>query len=646
MVHGLIKRICLITGLLMVFVFSSLLMQAQEQADERKAPTYWTIEGYRHGPSFFPRSRYKEARPLEKGEWDFQHYHSYLEMISWFKKWEAEYPDLVDLYVAAKTFGGRDIYQLTVTNKKTGKDTDKPAMFIDGNRHAGEVTAAESAFWMAHHLLTNYGRDAEITRLLDSFTFYFRPKNNPDGSLLYLMTAQSLRSTIRPYDSDGDGLLDEDPAEDLDGDGWSRQMRIKVPKGEGTYIIDPRDPKGRLMKRAPKGEGNYNIMSEGIDNDSDGRINEDGVGGLDLHRNYPENWRPMAEATGRGYTQRGAGAYPLSEPETRSLVVFLLEHPNISVMNTMDTTVPMHLRPPSTSPSDERMYPEDLDLYKYFDKKGKELSGYERAGDVFQDYGRGRPLFGHSPDFGYWYYGAIWYGDELWNGGRVGDYDEDGTADEWDRLQYNDSELKVSRFQEWTKAIHPEYGEVEVGGWDPKFFRQNPPPEILEEWAEKEAKFNLMLAASLPSVKMSDPVVKKLKDGEYSLTVELENTGFLPTALKQALLVKIVREDRVTLEFPEGMLPRALERGRFGMMFMRDRQPPEPEQKEKSKVEIIEPKNRRPYQDFGRIPGNSKVKVTFKVRLNGVAGTDCTVKYTSTRGGVVSKAVRIGSALQ
>ena len=167
-------------------------------------------------------------------------------------------------------------------------------------------------------------------------------------------------------------------------------------------------------------------------------------------------------------------------------------------MNTMDTTVPMHLRPPSTSPSEERMYPEDLELYKHFDEKGKELSGYTRAGDVYKDYGGGRPLFGHSPDFGYWYYGAIWYGDELWNGGRVGDYDGDGSTNEWDRLQYNDKELSISRFQEWTKVNHPKYGEVEVGGWDGKFYRQNPPPELLEEWAIKEARFNLMLAGSLP----------------------------------------------------------------------------------------------------------------------------------------------------
>ena len=89
----------------------------------------------------------------------------------------------------------------------------------------------------------------------------------------------------------------------------------------------------------------------------------------------------MTEATGRGFTQDGAGEFPLSEIETRAVVLFLLSHPNVSIANSMDTSVPMHLRPPSTSPSDERMYPDDLALYKTFDQKGKEITGYARAGD-------------------------------------------------------------------------------------------------------------------------------------------------------------------------------------------------------------------------------------------------------------------------
>ncbi len=206
--------------------------QAQVQAPREGQAKSWTVPGYRHGPSAFLRNFLVETMPLQEGVMDFKHYHKYTEMVEFFKRWEKQYPDLVDLYVVAQSFGGIDIYQLTVTNKKTGKNTDKPAMYIEGNRHAGEVTAGESALWMLNHMLTNYGKDKEITRLLDTFTYYFRPVNNPDGNLLYLETAQTLRSTIRPDDSDGDGLLDEDPAEDLDGDGFVRQMRVKVAHGQ------------------------------------------------------------------------------------------------------------------------------------------------------------------------------------------------------------------------------------------------------------------------------------------------------------------------------------------------------------------------------------------------------------------------------
>jgi len=629
--------------------------QAQVQPPPQGEAKFWIVPGVRSGPSFFKRNFLVETTPLQRGVLDFKHYHIYSEQVEFFKKWAKEYPNLVDLYVVAQSFGGIDIYQLTVTNKKTGKDTDKPAMYIEGNRHSGEVTAAESAFWMLNYMLTNYGKDKEVTRLLDSFTFYFRPCNNPDGSSLYLETAQTLRSTIRPYDDDGDGLTDEDPPFDLDGDGFVRQMRIKVGMGKGDYVIDPRDPKGRLMKRVPQGQGDYQVMREGIDADGDGRIGDDGIGGLDLHRNYVENWRPMTEATGRGFTQDGAGEFPLSEIETRAVVLFLLSHPNVSIANSMDTSVPMHLRPPSTSPSDERMYPDDLALYKTFDQKGKEITGYARAGDVYVDYsgGRGSPIFGHGPDFGYWYYGAIWYGDELWNGGNVGDYNKDGVVDELDRLNYNDKELKVTRFQPWTKVIHPQYGEVEVGGWDPKFYNQNPPPEKMEEWAEKEARFNLMLAASLPHVVMQEPKVTAQGD-EYTIEVKVENQGFVPTALRQAQLVKIVRPDTVSLVFPAGTManqgmggrggfggPGGGGGGRGGRGQAGATQQGQPATPSQDKVTMVDPQG-RPTVTVDRIAGNETKTVTFKVRLNGIPGTDCTVQYGSTRGGVVEKKIYIG----
>jgi hypothetical protein len=329
-------------------------------------------------------------------------------------------------------------------------------------------------------------------------------------------------------------------------------MRWKDDK-KGNLIPDPKDSTGRIMKRVPAGKGIYLSSSEGIDNDGDGRINEDGIGGLDLHRNYPENWRPETEQTGRGYTQGGSGEFPLSETETRAVVDFLLSHPNVSVVNSMDTSVPMHLRPPSTSPSEERMYPEDLAWYKIFDKIGRKLTGYKKAGDVFNDYGDGSPLFGHGPDFGYWYYGAIWYGDEIWNGARFKDYNNDGDTNQIDMMIWDEEENDGAGFIEWKPARHPVYGDIEIGGFNPKFFSQNPPAKHLESWVKNEALFNIEMAMHLPEVDWTKIETKRIKayktdSADYQIKIGIINRGKLPTALKQAHLVKIVREDRIELE--------------------------------------------------------------------------------------------------
>ncbi len=601
-----------------------------------KLPPTYTVGGIRHGISYFPRVAYDFTKPKKAGEMDFSHYHTYDEVTAFLRQWAADYPNLVDLYSVGKSFEGRDIWQITISNKSTGKDTDKPAMFIEGNRHSGEVTAAESALWFAWRILSGYGQDPALTKLVDTKAIYVKPKNNPDGSELYLNTAQSNRSTVRPYDDDADGLLDEDPPEDLDGDGFILQMRQKVAPGKGTMMIDPDDPSGRLMKRAAAGKGDYLVLSEGIDNDGDGRTNEDGIGGLDLHRNYPENWRPMPglDLTGRGYTQSGAGEYPLSETETRAVFTFLLEHPNVSIGQTMDTSVPMLLHGPSTSRMSESMFPEDMKIYQYFDAEGKKITGYPNAGDTYWDYAnlgrgdrnmrataadmgfeiprepQGEPLFGHSPDFGYLYYGAVWYGDELWNGGRVKDYDGDGRVTDLENLRYIDEELGGRYFKPWTKFNHPTLGEVEIGGFNPKFWRQNPPVEILEEWAKKEALFNLFLAQSLPQVKIVSAGMKAVKKeaDTFEITAVFTNEGYLPTALEMADRVKIVRPDAASVRLPAG-------------------------------AELVGVRAR---QDIGHIRQNEKKEVRWKIKVKPGTSGEAEVSILSTRGGVARTTVKIG----
>ncbi|WP_018128492.1 M14 family metallopeptidase [Balneola vulgaris] len=603
-----------------------------------KDTTMYTVKGERHGISFFKQHRHPEVIYEANDELTFDGYHTVDAMNTWYTRWAEQYPDIVDLYQVATSFEGRPILQMTITNKSTGKDTDKPAAYFEGGRHSGEITSSESILWLTHHILSNYGKDEAITELVDTKAIYLRPQNNPDGSNLYLHTAQRNRSSVRPHDNDRDGLLDEDPEEDLDGDGIIYQIRRLAKEDEmdkANYIIDPRDPKGRLMKRVPAGKGKYFVYSEGIDNDGDGRFNEDGIGGLDLHRNYVENWRPDVggDLTGRGYTQYGAGEFPLSEPESRSVVMWMLTHPNISVVNSMDTRVPMHLRPPSTSKSEERMYPEDLALYEKYDEMGLEITNYPWAGDVYETYmtrypintftgdpSKPSPLFGHGPDFGYFYFGSIWYGDELWNNGAMEDYNNDGIYDDFDGITWDDRENGGRGFREWEKFDHPTLGEVEIGGFHPKFFSQNGPAWQLEGWAKKQALFNLAMAMELPQITLDDVSVKKKKNNIYEVEVEWTNTGKLPVALKQAQLVKIVRQDRVQLQF-DGDLTKG---------------------NEDAKVKIITPSLYDKTIYAGYTDAGETKKAKFEVELNGVDGAKAKLKILSTRGGYIEKEIVLG----
>lgn len=592
---------------------------------------FHTVSGERHGPSFFKKHKFPEVEYVPGEKLTFDKYHTVNVMYHWYEKWAELYPEIVDLYIIGESFEGRPIYQMTLTNKKTGKDTEKPAAYFEGGRHSGEITASESVLWLTQHLLENYGKDKEITHLIDTKAIYLRPQNNPDGSNLYLYTEQRNRSTVKPHDNDRDGLIDEDPEEDLDGDGVIYQMRKKAvteeEKKKANYIVDPDHPSGKLMKRVFPGKGDYLLYTEGIDNDGDGDYNEDGVGGLDLHRNYPENWRPDigGDLTGRGYTQYGAGEYPLSEPETRSTVLWMLSHANISVVNSMDTRVPMHLRPPSTSKSEERMYPEDLAIYKEMDELGLSYTAYPWAGDVYETYStrykvnrmtgdplKPSPLFGHGPDFGYFYFGSIWYGDELWNNGAMKDYNNDGIYDDYDALVWDEEENGGKGFKSWTPFDHPELGEVEIGGFHPKFFGQNGPPWQLENWAKKQALFNLAMAKRLPEIKIEKPVIKKIKDGEYEIFLTWENVGGLPVALEQAKLVKIVQEDRVSLEFAKALT----------------------EGYENAKVQITSPDLYDKTIYAGYTGKGEKKTVSFKVKVNSAEEVKGKIKLSSTRGGL------------
>ncbi|MBR5071171.1 MAG: hypothetical protein IKX27_04655, partial [Oscillospiraceae bacterium] len=254
----------------------------------------------------------------------YDHYYLQDEIESNVKALSEKFPEIFSYEYLLETQDKHHVIAVTLTNKATGAACDKPAFYIDGNTHAGEVTGMMTAMHTMDALATNYGSDERVTFILDNMAVYIIPCVSPDGSQTYLTTPYTLRSVNRPYYEHGTGL----EGEDVDGDGVIRMMR--VPDKYGAWKKDP-EKKDMMVRREPDDVAGdfYSIYTEGVMEEFDGinvTVNKE-KWGRDFNRNYPFGWFPE-------YRQPGAGEYPLSNPENKAIVQFILSHPNIGSVAT------------------------------------------------------------------------------------------------------------------------------------------------------------------------------------------------------------------------------------------------------------------------------------------------------------------------
>jgi hypothetical protein len=115
-------------------------------------------------------------------------------------------------------------------------------------------------------------------------------------------------------------------------------------------------------------------------------------------------------------------------------------------------------------------------------------------------------------------------------------------------LQWMDSE-KVDGFVAWTPFKHPSLGDVEVGGFRP-YVTVNPPASRIAELGAAHAKFVVHLTSLFARVGIAKTEVTALGGGLYRVKAEVENTGFLPTALAQGVTARAVKPVMVQLGVP------------------------------------------------------------------------------------------------
>jgi hypothetical protein len=434
---------------------------------------------------------------------------------------ELDQSNLVRLTSLGKTMGGRDIWLATLGQ---GEIDQKPAFLIVGGVEPAHLAGSELAMRTARLLVEKHATDEKTRSLLERYTLYVIPRPAPDACEAFFEKPFAERAgNLRPTDDDRDGTPDEDPPEDLNGDGAITQMRVLDERG--PYLLHPAD--GRILIKADPNKneiGRYALYVEGRDNDGDELLNEDPPGGVAFNRNFTFNYN---------FDRLHAGPHQVSENETRAVADFAYDHVQIAAVL-------------SFTPEDNLMTPWKPDG----NRDGQRIKTVIRSADapladfVAEKYrqmlgGKDPPPppagEGSFSEWAYFHYGRWSFAMRGWwvpkvplAEGEKEPADKRG-ADELHQLRWL-AQQNIAGFADWQPLDHPDFPgkKVEIGGFRP-YVLLNPPAAELDALAEKHARFVLELADLLPRLSIAETKLESLGGGLFRLSASLRNEGYLPT---------------------------------------------------------------------------------------------------------------------
>lgn len=210
--------------------------------------------------------------------------------------------------------------------------------------------------------------DEASQELRRRFTFHVIPRPNPDASEAFFQPPYFAR-TLNSRPMDDDNDGRVDEDGPDDLNGDGLITMMRITEATGRHVPHPDDARVMVEADAEKDEApQYRLMVEGRDNDSDGAFNEDPPGGVDFNRNFPFEY-PFFEI--------GAGPHQVSEPETHGVAAWAMSQPNLALALTFDPADNlMKLWKSETSEKQGRIKTQLLT---------EDVAGYERFSDIYKE---------------------------------------------------------------------------------------------------------------------------------------------------------------------------------------------------------------------------------------------------------------------
>jgi len=479
--------------------------------------------------------------------------------------------DVIRLSSLAQTREGREVWLVEI-GKRTKDASTKPALLVTAGIEGNDLVGTEAALALIERVLKDKSSD-EIQDVFQSSSIYVIPRLNPDAAERYFKAPRmELDRNLTANDDDLDGLIDEDGPNDLNGDGLITWVRVE--DQEGTLIPHPDDSRVLIEADAVKGEdGCWLTFAEGKDDDEDEEIDEDGLGGVNLNRNFPYDYP---------WFKKDAGIYQVCEKETRALAEFVVAHPNIGIAFTFSGSSNL-LKAPETGDAAPGRKPqtkirkEDAKYYEQLGEDYRELVGVSKTVET-------ESSGGAFADWLYFHRGRFSLSSPVWSPGialalkkddkeKEEDAEDNETPEDEEKSDENEKKNEEKEdergkteidylkwleehasgyFVPWKEIEHPDYPgqKSEIGGLAP-YAKVMPPADVLPKLVEKNVAFLLGLAKKLPRIHIMDIEVKPLGHGVYDLRLRIKNTGYLPTVLKHGERVREIFPTRIEIDVPD-----------------------------------------------------------------------------------------------
>ena len=511
-------------------------------------------------------------------------YHNQDQMTAIMKDLQAKNSGILKINNLGSSPGKRQILLYEIGTEINNDKKLNPAILVVADMEGNNPLGTEAAVYLVESITGNKEH-------YENLTWFILPSGNPDAAERFFTKPlyKDTRNDLAVND-DMDDQTDEDGYNDLDGNGLITMMRVKSPDGEWTPAIS--DP--RLMKKADpsKGEkGIYKLYTEGIDDDNDGKYNEDVPGGTNVGLNFPHLFKFFVPEN---------GLFPGSAPEAYGLMRFVFNHPEIamtfafgssnfclfppkggragsvdmekisipediaksigadpsktySMKEIMDLVKPIV---PAGIELDENVIANFLGLGAVVNPQNEDLVFYKKLSEDYAEYLKKTGFAGEKFDpedgkdgsfelWSYYHLGLPVFSMDLWSipkpkeektsaSGLTPESIEtmskgENTGDPKEKaiLAFFDKAPVNSCFVQWTKFNHPSLGEVEIGGFIP-YSDNTPPPAMVDSLIRAQVPWIFKLTEQLPLLKISDTKITPKGGGLYQLEAWISNEKYLP----------------------------------------------------------------------------------------------------------------------